>query len=795
MFKEILFQFYFKMKKYTLPTIGLSAILACFSCSHQNNEPANKNFSADDENPWNYVNPFIGTQGEGHTYPGATVPFGMVQLSPDTEIKYFRQSFPWCAGYQYTDSTIIGFSHTHFSGTGHSDMGDVLIMPTVGTLKLSAGSSANPDSGYRSRFSHANESAQPGYYQVLLQDYNINAELTTTERAGFHQYTFPKSDSAHIILDLIQSIYNYDQKVLLSQIRVENDSMITGFRQTNGWGPNRILFFAIKFSKPFQSYGIVNEDEPLYKGFGKKAKHLENYPEVIGKKLVAYFNFKTYENEVIMLKVGISGVDIQGALKNIDTEIADWDFTRVRNDARQKWEKHLSKIIIDGSHRDKEIFYTALYHSMLAPTIYCDVDGRYRGNDNAIHEAKGFTNYSTFSLWDTYRATHPLFTIMHPGRDGEMIQSMIGHSQQHVHRMLPVWSFQGNETWCMIGYHSVSVIADAYLKGIRNFNTEDAFTAMKNTAGNKNYGGIHEYRNSGFVPVNKEKEGASKTLEYAYDDWAISQMAGRLGEKNDEAYFFEQGYNYKNVFDPETRFMRARNSDGTFREPFDPLYARYGGDYTEGNAWQYSWYVPQDVQGLINLHGGEETFCKMLDSLFVIETDDEKYKEVEDIAGLIGQYAQGNEPSQHIAYLYNYAGKPWKTQEKIHRIMNHLFDNTPSGICGNEDCGQMSAWYIFSSLGFYPVCPGSNEYVFGTPSIPKAVITLENGKQFSVLAENLSDENKYIQSVTLNGNGINRSFIKHDEILAGGTLLYKMGNKPNTSWATSPESRPYSMSK
>lgn len=768
------------------------AILALSSCTNQAEKIQH---TANIDNPYSYVNPFIGTKGEGHTYPGATVPFGMVQLSPDTEIKFFRQSFPWCAGYQYGDSTIIGFSHTHFSGTGHSDMGDVLIMPTTGKLKLTPGTSEYPDSGYRSRFSHEHESAQAGYYQVLLQDYSINVELTTSERAGFHRYTFPKSDSAHIILDLIQSIYNYDGKVLLSQIRIENDSLVTGFRQTNGWGPNRILFFAIKFSKPFESYGITNEDEPVYKGFGIKAKHLENYPDVIGKKLVANFDFQTEENEVIQLKVGISGVDIQGALANVDTEIPDWNFDKTKNVAKQKWEDELKKIVIEGSKKDKEIFYTAVYHSMLAPTIYSDVDGRYRGNDNAIHEAIGFTNYGTFSLWDTYRATHPLFTIMNPTRDGEMIQSMIAHSGQNAQKMLPVWSFHGNETWCMIGYHSVSVIADAYLKGIKNFEVEKAFSAMKNTANNENYGGINYYRHYGFVPIDKEKEGASKTLEYAYDDWAIAQMANSLGNKEDAVYYYGQSMNYKNIFDPETGFMRAKNSDGTFREPFDPLYAKYGGDYTEGNAWQYSWYVPQDVQGLIELHGGDDSFCKLLDSLFVIETDDEKYREVEDIAGLIGQYAHGNEPSQHIAYLYNYAGKPWKTQEKIHRIMNHLFDNTPDGISGNEDCGQMSAWYIFSSLGFYPVCPGSNQYIFGTPSLEKAVISLENGKQLTITANNLTKENLYIKSVSLNGKEINRPYIMHDEIIQGGTLVYEMSDAPNKDWATAKDSKPYSMSK
>lgn len=751
-----------------------------------------------DENgktPFDYVNPFIGTGGEGHTYPGATVPFGMVQLSPETEAPPFRGGFRYCAGYQYADTSILGFAHTHFSGTGHSDMGDVLLMPTVGPLQLEPGTREKPDAGYRSRFSHEQESASPGYYSVLLKDFDIKAELTATNRVGVHKYTFPQSNSAHIILDLVSSIYNYDGKVLWSQLRVENNRTITGFRQTKGWAANRFVYFAIEFSKPFDSYGVSNEHEEQYRGFRKSGKLLENYPDVGGRKLKAYFDFKTSASEVIFVKVAISSVGIDGAVRNLQTEVPGWDFEGVRAAAKRAWTKELDKIVVEGSRKDKENFYTAAYHTMLAPVTYMDVDGRYRGLDQNIHMARGFTNYHIFSLWDTYRAAHPLLTITQPERDGDMIQSMLAHQQQSAHKILPIWSFGSNETWTMIGYHAVPVIADAYLKGIRNFDAQAAYSAMRQSATYSRYGGLDHYMRYGYVPIDLEKEAASKTLEYAYDDWTIAQMARALGKTSDYAEFNRRAASFRKIYDPATGFMRAKKSDGVFREPFDPIYAQYGSDYTEGNAWQYTWYVPQDVQGLINLMGGREKFVEKLDTLFTLKGDEEKYKQVEDIAGLIGQYAHGNEPSQHIAYLYNYAGMPWKTQERIHQIMNNLFDNTPEGISGNEDCGQMSAWYIFSSMGFYPVCPGSLEYVIGKPGLRKAVISLAGGKTFTVLANDLSDKNIYIQAVTLNGRQYEKSYLRHQDLVKGGTLVFEMGPRPNKAWASAREAAPYSMSR
>ena len=745
--------------------------------------------------PVDHVNPFIGTGGEGHTYPGATVPFGMVQLSPDTDVRPFKESFPWAAGYKYEDSTILGFSHTHFSGTGHSDLGDVLLVPTTGALQLDPGLRDDPATGYRSRFSHDQEGASPGYYWVMLQDHGIKAELTATNRVGFHRYTFPASDDAHVILDLVSSIYNYDGKVLWSGIRVESPTRVTGFRRTKGWAPDRHLYFAVEFSKPFDAYHLVNEHEEAYKGFGRREQKLDNYPEMSGRKLKAAFDFKAQAGETLLVKVAISSVGRDGALRNLEAEAPGWDFDGVRRGAREAWARELAKIAIDGDDETQAIFYTSLYHTMLAPVTYMDVDGRYRGLDDAIHSAAGFTNYHIFSLWDTYRAAHPLFTILHPERDGEMVQSMVEHARQSVHGMLPVWSFGSRETWCMIGYHAVSVIADAYLKGIRNYDVPAAFAAMKATASYGAYGGLADYMKHGYVPIDTEKEAASKTLEYAYDDWTIAQMAKALGREADGRLFAERAAAFRKIFEPQTGFMRARLRDGTFREPFDPLYAQYGSDYTEGNAWQYSWYVPHDVDALIHLVGGRERFVERLDQLFTLRADETKYKHVEDIAGLIGQYAHGNEPSQHIAYLYSYAGQPWRTQERIHQILTTMFDDTPQGISGNEDCGQMSAWYVFTALGFYPVAPGSLEYVIGKPHVPRAVIAVGEGKTFTVDARGLSATNRYIQSATLNGTPHARSFVRHQDLMAGGTLVFVMGPKPNRKWAAAPGAAPYSMSR
>lgn len=742
------------------------------------------------------VDPFIGTGGEGHTYPGATVPFGMVQLSPDTEVRHFRQSFPWAAGYRFGDPTILGFSHTHFSGTGHSDLGDVLLVPTVGPVQLEPGTAEDPDSGYRSRFAHATERAEPGYYAVRLDDPGVEVELTATERVGLHRYRFPATDQAHVVLDLVHSIYDYDGKVLWSELRVESDRRVTGLRRTKGWAPDRHLYFALEFSKPFRSWAVVNEREETYRGFGRgRESRLENYREAFGRGLRAHFDFATADREEILVKVAISSVGIDGAVENLEAELPGWDFDAVRAAAREAWRRELGRVEIEAAPATRRIFYTALYHSMLAPVLYMDVDRRYRGLDGAIHVADGYTNYHVFSLWDTFRAAHPWFTILHPGRDADMIRSMLAHRRQSVHGILPVWSFGSEETWCMIGYHAAPVIADAYLKGIRGFDPDEALAAMTASATYAPYGGLGAYMEHGFVPIDLEVEGASKTLEYAYDDWTIARMAAALGRGEEEREFRRRAASFRAVWDPGTGFMRARRSDGAFREPFDPLWAEYGGDYTEGNAWQYSWFVPHDVAALIELMGGPERFVAKLDELFALEAGSERTGDVEDIAGLIGQYAHGNEPSQHIAYLYAFAGRPWRTQERIRQIVTTLFDDTPAGISGNEDCGQMSAWYLFSALGFYPVAPGSNQYVFGAPQVERAVIDLGGGKRFTMVAENLSAENLYVQSVRLDGRPYELAFLRHEDLAAGATLTFVMGPEPNPAWASSPESAPYSMSR
>jgi len=745
-----------------------------------------------------YVNPFIGTQEMGHTFPGACVPFGFVQLSPDTDTisyekngKYNPEVYRYCAGYQYNDKTIVGFSHTHLSGTGHSDLGDFLIIPTIGKLRLNPGTADNPGSGYRSRYSHNTEKSSPGYYKVRLDDPGIDAELTATTHCGFHQYSFSASDSVHIILDMLYGIYNYDGKVLWAYVHVVNDTLITGYRITSGWARNRYIYFALSFSKPFTSYGFRDENKPVYRGFWRRFDQYENFPEMAGKKIRAFFNFTTTEGEKIKLKIGLSAVDEEGALKNLKAEIPHWDFERTCREARNLWETELSKIIIEGAESRKTNFYTAFYHSLLSPVIYQDADGRYRGIDQKIHSAGNFTNYTVFSLWDTYRALHPLLTLLYPDRTADIINSMLAHFDQSPEKMLPVWSHHGNENWCMIGYHSVAVIADAYVKGIRGFDVEKAFIACQSTAGNKYYEGVTDYIKYGYVPCDNVTNSASITLEYAYDDYAITRFAQATGNMNDSnsiismfaldklPEFLKRSQNFKNIFDPSTKFMRAKKADGTFKSPFDPL-STIGQGFIEGNSWNYSFFVPQDVPGLIRLYGGEEPFIRRLDSLFTMHLDDKYFSETEDVtrSGLIGNYVHGNEPSHHVAYLYDWTSQPYKTQERVHMIVDSMYKTKPDGLCGNDDCGQMSAWYIFSMLGFYPVCPGNTEYSIGSPCISSATISLPGRKFFTIKVKNYDKKNIYIQSMTLNGKSLDNHFIDHSSIVAGGELIFRMGPKP-----------------
>ncbi|MBA3784803.1 MAG: glycoside hydrolase family 92 protein [Acidobacteria bacterium] len=735
-----------------------------------------------------YVNPLIGTQKMGHTFPGATVPFGAVQLSPDTDEqpyliggKYNKDTYKYCAGYQYDDATIVGFSHTHFSGTGHSDLGDFLIMPTVGELQLVPGTKDNPKSGFRSAFSHANEIAEPNYYKVKLDDDNILAEMTTSERVGFHQYTFPKNDNSHIILDLMHGIYNYDDKNVWTFVRVENDHTIVGYRQTNGWARTRTVYFAMEFSKPFTSYGFKDFKPSPYKGFWRKFDQTKNFPEMAGEQIRAFFDFKTAEDEKIKVKFALSPVSTQGAMNNLKTETPDWDFEKVKNAGQNFWNKELGKIAVTAdSHDDLVNFYTGMYHAFISPTIYMDAGGDYKGLDQNVHNAKNFTNYTTFSLWDTYRALHPFFNIVQPKRNREMIRSMMAHYDQSVHKMLPVWSHYANENWCMIGYHSVSVIADAVVKGnVEGIDAQKALDASVQTARTKYYDGLEFYMKLGYVPEDKNSSSVSKTLEYAYDDWCIAQMAKKLNRTDVYNEFSKRSENWKNVYDSRIGFMRPKMSDGKFGEKFDALKTE-GQGFIEGNSWNYSLYVPHNPEKMIEMMGGKQKFAAHLDELFTMHLPDEFFAETEDITreGIIGNYIHGNEPSHHVAYLYNWTDAPYKTQEKVRMILKNQYHPTPDGLGGNDDCGQMSAWFLFSSLGFYPVAPGSDQYALGSPAIKTAILKLENGKTLAIEAQNQTDKNVYVQKVLVNGKPINRNYITHAEIMDGGKLTFLMSDKP-----------------
>ena len=735
-----------------------------------------------------YVDPRIGTAKMGHTYPGATVPFGSVQLSPDTDTipyavngNYNPDVYKYCAGYQYDDETIVGFSHTHFSGTGHSDLGDFLIMPTTGDLKLNPGTASDPDSGYRSRFSHDNETAEPGYYSVLLEDYNIKAEMTASSRVGMHQYTFPKTGTSHVVLDLVAGIYNYDDKNVWTFVRVENDTLVTGYRQTNGWARTRKVYFALSFSKPIKNYGRERYDQQPYGGFWRKFNQSENFPEIAGEKIKMYFDFDMKENEKLNIKLAISPVSAQGALQNMKDEIPHWNFEQVKTEARQVWNKELNKVIVETEKPEDMVnFYTAMYHAFLGPTEYMDTDGKYRGIDMGIHQAEGFTNYTSFSLWDTYRALHPLFNVLQPQRNADMVEAMMAHYDQSVHSMLPVWSHYANENWCMIGYHSVSVIADAIVKGNADFDQERALDAMVQTAKTGYYDGLEYYMNMGYVPEDKNGASVSKTLEYAYDDWAIAQAARKLGKQDIYEEFMKRSENYKNVFDKKSGFMRPKLSDGSFKKEFDAL-DTHGQGFIEGNAWNYSLYVPHAPAEMITMMGGKERFSQHLDSLFTMELPDKYFANTEDISreGIIGNYVHGNEPSHHVAYLYNWTDTPWKSQDKIRMVLKDQYQTGADGLGGNDDFGQMSAWYIFSSLGFYPVAPGSEEYALGSPAVNEASINLHNGNTFKVIAVNQSDKNVFVEKVELNGKILEKPFINHSELMKGGELKFHMTETPN----------------
>jgi len=730
-----------------------------------------------------YVNPMAGTYKMGHTFPGASVPFGFVQLSPDTDTisyeangRYNGEVYRYCAGYQYDDPTIVGFSHTHFSGTGHSDLGDFLIMPTQGPLRLNPGTADQPGSGYRSKFSHSTEKAEPAYYTVMLDDYGIQAELTATTRVGVHRYTFPKAGPAHIILDLMSGIYNYPDKNVWTFLRVENDTLVTGYRQTNGWARTRTVYFAMVFNKPIAHYGQRRYDQSVYRGFWRKFDENHDFPEMAGKQIRTWFDFDVKEQETVMVKFALSPVSTTGAIKNLLAEAPGWNFDAIRKQSQDTWNRELSKIKIETlEEAQKRVFYTSLYHAFLSPITFMDVDGTYRGLDQNDHQAKGFTNYTVFSLWDTYRALHPLFNIIQPKRNGDMVKSMMAHYDQSVHKMLPVWSHYGNENWCMIGYHSVPVLVDTYLKGNLEMNPDQLLKAMINTASYGKYDGLGYYMILGYVPEDKVGSSVSMTLEYAYDDWCIAEFAKKIGNQAVYEQFKARSENYNHVFNPATRYMQPKLSDGTWKKDFNTL-STHGQGYIEGNAWTYSLFVPHQVDKMIQLMGGPKPFIRHLDSLFTMKLDDSFFAGTEDITrdGLIGNYVQGNEPGHHIPYLYNWAGAPQKTQERVRMIMDTMYHDAPDGLCGNDDAGQMSAWYLFSALGFYPVCPGSDQYAIGSPMVKSALLTLENGKTLEIETVNQSAKNVHVKKVLVNGKAINRNYLVHHEIVDGGKITFVM---------------------
>lgn len=749
-----------------------------------------------------YVNPFIGTVNMGHTFPGACVPHGIVQLSPDTDTiphningKYQKDAYKYCSGYQHSDNTIVGFSHTHLSGTGHSDLGDILIMPTNGPLKLNPGTATAPRSGYRSSFSHNTEIARPGYYEVMLNDYNIKAQLTSTERVGVHKYTFPKGKEQQVILDLIHGIYNYDGKVLWANLRVENDTLLTGYRITNGWARTNYTYFAISFSKPILNYGHVDKEKTKYSGFWRKFDTSRNFPEIGGRKIVAYFNFDTSCSDELEIKVALSGVSTLGAIKNLEKEAANKSFNEIVADAQNKWTKELGVIEAQGSKDKLSMLYTSLYHTMINPSIYMDVDGQYRGVDHNIHQANDFTNYTIFSIWDTYRALHPLFNIIKPERNTDMIQSMLAHYEQSVHKALPVWSHMGNENWCMIGYHAVSILADGIDKEL-NIDKNKALRAMCSSSTIPYYDNTADYMKLGYVPFDKNSNGSSITLEYAYDDWTIYNTAQKCGDTKTADIYRQRAMNYKNVFDPSLGFARARNSNGEWKKDFS-LLGTHDEGFIEGNSWNYSFYVPHDVKGLIGEMGGDKRFVSRLDSLFTMQLPDEFFAHTEDVTreGVMGNYVHGNEPSHHIAYLYSWTSQPWKGQFWIREIMNKMYRSGIDGLCGNDDCGQMSAWYIFSSMGFYPVCPGTNQYILGAPYFPYMKVKVGENKYLEIKAPKVSDKNRYVKSVMLNGKPYTKGFINYDDIKNGAELSFEMSSTPNKKRVFVGENSPYSLTK
>ena len=722
-----------------------------------------------------YVDPYIGTGFHGHVFMGANVPFGAVQLGPTN----ISEGWDWCSGYHYSDSTIVGFAHTHLSGTGIGDLGDISVMPVVGEVKLVKGKAGDQQSGYYSLFSHADEVAKPGYYSVKLKRYNIKAELTATKRVGFHQYTFPAASDGKIIIDLKPGI-GWD-RATETFIRQENDTTVSGYRYSKGWAADQRIYFTAVFSKKMKKFGVY-DSTAVKSGIELKGTNIKG---------IAFFD--TSNGEQIRLKVAISPVSIENAKLNMQTELPGWDFNRQVAAANTDWNKELGRVVVKSNDLSRmKIFYTALYHTMIAPSVFNDVNGDYLGTDKKVYKNAGFTNYTTFSLWDTYRAAHPLLTLVNADKVGDMVNTFLAIYKQQG--KLPVWHLMGNETNTMVGNPALPVIADAYLKGIKGFDKDLAYEALKST-GMMDERGLKLLKQNGYIPADSTVESVAMGLEYAIADWSVAQVAKQRGNQADYAYWSKRGANYKNYFDKETRFMRGRISADKWRTPFNPFQAIHRqDDFTEGNAWQYLWLVPQDVEGLMGLLGGRKPFTQKLDALFVAKGD-MGAESSPDISGLIGQYAHGNEPSHHIAYMYTYAAQPFKTADKVRYIMDNLYTDKFDGLSGNEDVGQMSAWYVFSAMGFYPVNPANGMYVFGSPVVNEATLQVGNGKQFSLLVKNNSKVNKYIQSVTLNGKAYTHAYVLHSDLIKGGKMVMQMGPKPSATWGLKNSDLPYSEKK
>ncbi|RAV30883.1 GH92 family glycosyl hydrolase [Sinomicrobium soli] len=756
-----------KPASYALLT-ALIALVSCGGGASQKNEETTESNAPEFTS---YADPFIGTGDHGHTYPGATVPFGMIQLSPDNG----TSGWDWCSGYHITDSIAVGFSHLHLSGTGIGDLADLLFMPVNKEVDLGTEITSRDDYPYKSGYSHDNETASPGYYQVYLEDHDINVELSSTLRTGYHRYTYKEGDLQSVVVDLGFAI-NWD-KPLETRIGVEDEHTISGYRHSTGWAKNQKVFFVAEFSKPLASFKLY-----------ENARGADGKNEVNGAKTAAQFFFDGESGEVLEVKLSLSSVSIANAKENMK-ERDGFDFEEVRKDAGRLWNSALGKIEVETPVDSlKTIFYSALYHAQVAPVTFSDANGEFRLQNDSIATAEGYTAYSSLSLWDVFRAQQPLLTILDKQRISDIVNSMLVYYDENG--TLPVWTLYGNETYTMTGNHAIPVIADAILKGIEGFDAEKAYEAMKLTMmSDEKKRGVGFYKEFGYVPYNLLDESVTITLEFGYNDWCIARVAEALGKQDDHEYFAGRAGAYKHLFDAETGFMRGKSDQGQWHEPFDPRLSihRKGTDYTEGNAWQHSWFVLHDVEGLIALHGGKEPFTAMLEQLYTESSEITGDDASPDISGLIGQYAHGNEPSHHIAYMFNFAGKPWRTQYWVREILNSQYDTTPAGLSGNEDCGQMSAWYVFSALGIYPYNPASGIYQIGSPLFERSEIKVSDDTRFVISADGVSDTNRYIQSATLNGKDLNRTYITHEEILNGGELHFVMGPEPDKEWGVSAE--------